>query len=124
MTVEATAVADQKSKEDFDPHREAWIAISQTHAAVTQSKNKAYGAGNRLYAWIQTDHRPAAIDAHNQGMAQLKSAESYLKRVPKQATEEDWLSYGHAAMEDFGKAIEHFKAGLALYPAGKPPQKA
>ena len=36
MSEQATAVAttDQRGS-DFDPHREAWIAITQTHAAVT-----------------------------------------------------------------------------------------
>src|SRR6476646_7944840 len=34
MSEQATAVAEQQG-EDFDPHREAWIAIAQTHAAVT-----------------------------------------------------------------------------------------
>lgn len=33
---EQTAVAEANgAKADFDPHREAWIAITQTHAAVT-----------------------------------------------------------------------------------------
>lgn len=34
---EPTAVITEATdkREDFDPHREAWIAISQTHAAVT-----------------------------------------------------------------------------------------
>ena len=36
MSEQATAVAKKdKAREDFDPHREAWIAIAQTHAAVT-----------------------------------------------------------------------------------------
>ena len=36
MSEQATAVAEKEQKEsDFDPHREAWIAITQTHAAVT-----------------------------------------------------------------------------------------
>ncbi|HEU5251709.1 MAG TPA: MarR family transcriptional regulator [Solirubrobacterales bacterium] len=34
MTEQASAVAEQQGA-DFDPHREAWIAISQAHAAVT-----------------------------------------------------------------------------------------
>lgn len=36
MSEQATAAAPPERKdEDFDPHREAWIAIAQTHAAVT-----------------------------------------------------------------------------------------
>lgn len=31
----ASAVAEQNGKGDFDPHREAWIALAQTHAAVS-----------------------------------------------------------------------------------------
>ncbi len=32
---EATATPEVIPQSDFDPHREAWIAIAQTHAAVT-----------------------------------------------------------------------------------------
>jgi DNA-binding MarR family transcriptional regulator len=36
MSEPTTAIAETTDKrEDFDPHREAWIAITQTHAAVT-----------------------------------------------------------------------------------------
>ena len=34
MSEQATAVAAPDGKADFDPHREAWIAIARTHAAV------------------------------------------------------------------------------------------
>jgi DNA-binding MarR family transcriptional regulator len=34
MSEQTTAIAPEKGA-DFDPHREAWIAITQTHAAVT-----------------------------------------------------------------------------------------
>lgn len=34
MSEQASAVAEKRGA-DFDPHREAWIAISQAHAAVT-----------------------------------------------------------------------------------------
>jgi DNA-binding MarR family transcriptional regulator len=44
MSEQATAVAEQKGKGDFDPHREAWIAISQTHAAVTGRLQEALTA--------------------------------------------------------------------------------
>jgi DNA-binding MarR family transcriptional regulator len=36
MSEPTAAIAETTDKrEDFDPHREAWIAITQTHAAVT-----------------------------------------------------------------------------------------
>jgi DNA-binding MarR family transcriptional regulator len=36
MSEQTTALAEKnEAKADFDPHREAWIAIAQTHAAVT-----------------------------------------------------------------------------------------
>jgi DNA-binding MarR family transcriptional regulator len=42
---DAIATAEAKSTEtDFDPHREAWIAIAQTHAAVTGRLQEALTA--------------------------------------------------------------------------------
>ena len=35
MSDASAVVEQQKKKGDFDPHREAWIAIAQAHAAVT-----------------------------------------------------------------------------------------
>jgi DNA-binding MarR family transcriptional regulator len=35
MTEATTTLAKQDEAGDFDPHREAWIAIAQTHAAIT-----------------------------------------------------------------------------------------
>lgn len=90
---------------------------------VTAKKNQAYGAGNKLHAWIQKEQKAKAIDWHNQGMEQLKSAENFLAKVPKNATNEDWLSYGYIAAEDFGKALYRFNEGLALYPPGWPPKQ-
>jgi DNA-binding MarR family transcriptional regulator len=43
MSEQATAVADHQGA-DFDPHREAWIAIAQTHAAVTGRLQEALTA--------------------------------------------------------------------------------
>jgi DNA-binding MarR family transcriptional regulator len=42
MSEQATAVAEKGA--DFDPHREAWIAIAQTHAAVTGRLQEALTA--------------------------------------------------------------------------------
>ena len=45
MSEQATACrAGQRRRADFDPHREAWIAISQTHAAVTGRLQEALTA--------------------------------------------------------------------------------
>ena len=44
MGEQASAVAEPKGKADFDPHREAWIAISRTHAAVTGRLQEALTA--------------------------------------------------------------------------------
>jgi len=42
---DATATAEAKSPDtDVDPHREAWIAIAQTHAAVTGRLQEALTA--------------------------------------------------------------------------------
>ena len=43
MSEQATAIAEQQGA-DFDPHREAWIAIAQTHAAVTGRLQEALTA--------------------------------------------------------------------------------
>lgn len=51
---EATAVAEQNGKADFDPHREAWIAIAQTHAAVTGRLQEALTAAELPpLAWFE-----------------------------------------------------------------------
>ncbi|HEX7278837.1 MAG TPA: MarR family transcriptional regulator [Solirubrobacterales bacterium] len=44
MSEQATAIATPDAKADFDPHREAWIAITQTHAAVTGRLQEALTA--------------------------------------------------------------------------------
>lgn len=44
MSEQATAVATDRKGADFDPHREAWIAIAQTHAAVTGRLQEALTA--------------------------------------------------------------------------------
>ena len=41
---EATATATRPAADDVDPHREAWIAISQTHAAITGRLQEALTA--------------------------------------------------------------------------------
>ena len=43
MSEQTSAIAEPKGA-DFDPHREAWIAISQTHAAVTGRLQEALTA--------------------------------------------------------------------------------
>ncbi len=46
MSEQTTAVAEKKTGAgaDLDPHREAWIAIAQTHAAVTGRLQEALTA--------------------------------------------------------------------------------
>jgi DNA-binding MarR family transcriptional regulator len=45
MAETTTAVAESNGKgADFDPHREAWIALTQTHAAVTGRLQEALTA--------------------------------------------------------------------------------
>lgn len=45
MSESTAAVAETKGpRGDFDPHREAWIAITQTHAAVTGRLQEALTA--------------------------------------------------------------------------------
>lgn len=41
---EATATPEITPQSDFDPHREAWIAIAQTHAAITGRLQEALTA--------------------------------------------------------------------------------
>lgn len=95
---------------------------STIHGQIDPAKNRAYGAGNRLYAWIQTDHNAAAIDAHNRGMVTLHSADGYAARMPKNPTTEDFESYGYIAVQDYDNATATFKEGLAHYPPGSPPK--
>jgi hypothetical protein len=85
------------------------------------AKNKAHGAGNRLYAWIRHERKAAAVDAHNRGSAKLKSADNFAKKV-KPGSVEDLEAYGHVAIEDYDAAAKIYAEGLALYPQGMPPK--
>jgi hypothetical protein len=89
---------------------------------VNSAKMRSYGAGNRLFAWIHTQAKPMAIDAHNRGMEQLHRADQDAARVPKDATPLDAETYGRDAVREYDSAIAAFKEGLALYPAGSPPK--
>jgi DNA-binding MarR family transcriptional regulator len=44
MSEQATATASTNGKADFDPHREAWISIARTHAAITGRLQEALTA--------------------------------------------------------------------------------
>lgn len=44
MSEQTTAAVAERKDADFDPHREAWIAITQTHAAVTGRLQEALTA--------------------------------------------------------------------------------
>lgn len=82
---------------------------------LAPAKNKAYGAGNRLMKALEGDRKTAAVEAHNRGMEKLKSGESWAKKLPKDATTEDWEAYGAVAVQDFEAAAAAFGEGLALY---------
>jgi hypothetical protein len=91
---------------------------------LSPAKNRAYGAGNRLLAWVQSDRKPQAIDAHNRGMELLRSADANAAKLPKNATTADFESWGFAAVTDYDRATAIFREGLALYPPGSPPKSA
>lgn len=118
-------------REPADPVGDANREMEKNRAATTAgiearlpaAKNKAYAAGNRLFAWVRTDKRPAAGDAHNRGMALLKRADGSAAKV-KKGSKEDLESYGFIAIEDYESATRTFGEGLALYPAGMPKQRA
>lgn len=90
-------------------------------ARLPAAKNKAHGAGNRLFAWIRHERKAAAVDAHNRGTARLKSADGFEKKV-KPGNVEELEAYGHVAIEDYEAAAKAYAEGLALYPKGLPPK--
>lgn len=55
MSEQATAVAETPQQgTDFDPHREAWISLTQTHAAVTGRLQEALTAAELPpLAWFE-----------------------------------------------------------------------
>jgi len=90
-------------------------SASGIQAQVPNARNRAAGAGNRLYKKIQGNGIALAIDAHNRGMKKLNSANKTFARIPKNASEDDWNSYGYIALEDFNAAKACFDEGLAKY---------
>ncbi|MGN6256921.1 MAG: MarR family winged helix-turn-helix transcriptional regulator [Solirubrobacterales bacterium] len=51
---EAAVATKNEAKAEFDPHREAWIAITQTHAAVTGRLQEALTAAELPpLAWFE-----------------------------------------------------------------------
>jgi hypothetical protein len=102
---------------EMETNREAMT--KKIAAQLPAEKNKAYGAGNRLFAWFQTDKRPAAGDAHNRGMVLLKRADGNAAKC-KTGAKEDLESYGFIAIEDYQQAARIFGEGLAGYPGGMP----
>jgi hypothetical protein len=105
------------AQREMEKNREA--TTKGIEAQLPVAKNKAYGAGNRLFAWYQTDKRPAAGDAHNRGMKVLKRADGNAAKV-KPGSKEDLESYGYIAIEDYVQAAKIFAEGLAGYPGGMP----
>ena len=84
---------------------------------LQSTRHSAYETGNRLFAWIQTDCKPAALQAHNRGMAQLKKADADAKQVK---ADQDMPTLGRAAINAYNQAAAYFGDGLALYPRGMP----
>lgn len=75
MSEPATAVAAQKAKGDFDPHREAWIAIAQTHAAVTGRLQEALTtAGLPPLPWFEVLATLDRADEQRLKMGELAEA--------------------------------------------------
>jgi len=85
--------------------------------SIPESKRQAHEAGNRLALWIRTDKKPAAIQAHNDGMAALAQADTDAKRVK---SKDDMSTFGYFAMQAYDRAANLFRKGLALYPRGMP----
>lgn len=91
---------------------------------VSPSKNKAWGAGNKLHAWLQSQPNGKGLDAHGRGMTMLKRADANANKLPKNATELDWETFGLFAVQDYEQAAQLFGEGLALYPQGWPAKGA
>jgi hypothetical protein len=90
---------------------------SSIQSRIGPAKNRAYGSGNRLFAELAKDRKPAAVDAHNRGMEKLHSADDQMAKIPKNAEDLDYVSYGELALQDYNAAMACFKEGLALFGA-------
>ncbi len=106
-----------------DPVGDSWkenekqgkALANATQTAMNSARNRAAGAGNNLLKKIQASSKAGAIDAHNRGMALTRNADKQLGKLGKDATEDDWNSYGAIAREDYTAALAAFQEGLAMY---------
>ena len=94
---------------------------SGMRGAVPAAEGRAVAAGTRLQQWIHHQHRASALEAHNRGRAKLEAARGWRAKLPQNASDEEWNSYGSVAKQDFDAAAACFQEGLTLYPPGKPP---
>jgi hypothetical protein len=118
----ARASADPVGDSARELDRKRATQADDLKTRLSPARNRAHGAGNRLLAWIQTDRKPLAIDAHNRGMEKLRSADENAARMPANPTPADWESYGYLATQDYAAAAGIFAEGLARYPPGWPPK--
>ena len=114
------------SKDPLGDGERAVKAMSQKSAQTTEqklpaAKNRAHGAGNRLFLWIKADRKAAAVTAHNAGMEKMKTADAHFARC-KPGNADDFNAYGAIAMDDYAAAGTLFAQGLAAYPKGAPPK--
>ncbi|HRE89767.1 MAG TPA: hypothetical protein PK095_11585 [Myxococcota bacterium] len=79
---------------------------------VPSARNKAHHLGNKLFTALGKNRVAMGIDAHNRGMAKLRSADRMFERLAA-ATTADWNSYGFAAMQDYEAAAACFSEGMA-----------
>ncbi|MCW5667804.1 MAG: hypothetical protein KIT35_28545 [Piscinibacter sp.] len=115
------AVADPLGEAHKELQKKREAGAQGIAGRLPAAKNRAHGAGNRLYAWIRHERKAAAVDAHNRGTTKLKSADGFEKKV-KPGNVEDLEAYGHVAIEDYEAAAKAYAEGLALYPKGMPPK--
>jgi hypothetical protein len=94
----------------------------QIQGQLPQAQGRANFTGSRLAAWIRTNPKPQAINAHNRGQELWRTANADAAKVPKNASTEDLESWGHVAVVGYDAATAAFKEGLALYPSGDPPK--
>lgn len=85
---------------------------SAVRLRVPSVRNKAHHLGNKLFSALGKNRVAMGIDAHNRGMAKLRTADRLFERLAA-ATTADWNSYGFAAAQDYEAAAVCFSEGLA-----------
>jgi hypothetical protein len=107
-----------------DKIREArMVRVKAMQAQMTGAKNKAVGRGNQLYKLFHADEsNTKAGEAHNRGMAKLKSGDANAAKVTPENP--DFEAAGAAAIEDYNAASEAFGEGLTMCGQAVKPQSA